>query len=50
VRQLLSPSPNTARATTIKSLIACASLVPVIAVPLYGLVHLFIEALVALGR
>jgi hypothetical protein len=49
VRQLLSPSPNTARTTTIKSLIACASLVPVIAVPLYGLVHLFIEALVAFG-
>jgi hypothetical protein len=29
---------------------ACASLVPLIAVPLYGLVHLFIEALVAFGR
>ena len=50
VRQLLSPSLRTARTTTIKSLIACASLVPLIAVPLYGLVHLFVEALVALGR
>jgi hypothetical protein len=50
VRQLLSPLPNPARTTAIKTLMACASLVPLIAVPLYGLVHLFIEALVALGR
>jgi Zn-dependent protease with chaperone function len=50
VRQLLSPSPATARTTTITGLMACASLVPLIAVPLYGLVHLFIEALVAFGR
>jgi hypothetical protein len=50
VRQLLSPSPRTASTNTIKTLVACASLVPLMAVPLYGLVHLFIEALVALGR
>jgi hypothetical protein len=50
VRQLLSPSPGAARTTTITGLMASASLVPLIAVPLYGLVHLFIEALVALGR
>jgi hypothetical protein len=50
VRQLLSPSRSTPRTTTIKSLMACAALVPLIAVPLYRLVHLFVEALVALGR
>jgi hypothetical protein len=50
VRQLLSPVPKTARTCTVKSLIVCASLIPLIAMPLYGLVHLLIEALVALGR
>jgi Zn-dependent protease with chaperone function len=50
VRQLLSPSRKLARATAVKALMACSLLVPVLAVPLYGLVHLFIEGLVALGR
>ncbi len=50
VRQLLAPSSKTARTITIRSLIACASLVPLIAVPFYGPVHLFIEALVTFGR
>jgi Zn-dependent protease with chaperone function len=50
VRQLLSPARSTPRTTTIKRLMSCAALVPLIAVPLYRLVHLFVEALVALGR
>jgi Zn-dependent protease with chaperone function len=50
VRRLLSPSPSAARTSSITSLVVCASLVPAIAVPLYWLVHLFIEALVVLGR
>jgi Zn-dependent protease with chaperone function len=50
VRQLLSPSRSTPRTTTLKRLMSCAALVPLVAVPLYRLVHLFVEALVALGR
>ena len=50
VRQLLCPSRNLARATAVKALVAASLLVPVLAVPLYGLVHLFIEALVGFGR
>ena len=50
VRQLISPSPRTAPTSTVKNLLACASMVPLVAMPLYGLVHQFIEALVALGR
>jgi beta-lactamase regulating signal transducer with metallopeptidase domain len=50
VHRLLSPLPNTSRTTHIKRLMTCAALVPVIALPLYGLVHRFIEALVAFGR
>jgi hypothetical protein len=38
------------RTTTAKMLTACALLLPVIAVPLYGPVHEFIEVLVAFGR
>jgi Zn-dependent protease with chaperone function len=50
VRRLLSPAPNTSRLINIKGLVACAMLVPVIAVPLYGFVHQFIEALVSFGH
>jgi hypothetical protein len=50
VRQLLSPSRKLARTTAVRVLLACSLLVPVLAVPLYRLVHLFIEGLVALGR
>jgi Zn-dependent protease with chaperone function len=50
VRRLLKPSPTTSRTTNIKRLMVCAALVPVISVPLYGLVHQFIEALVTFGR
>jgi Zn-dependent protease with chaperone function len=50
VRRLLSPAPNTSRIINIKGLMACATLVPVIAVPLYGFVHQFIEALVSFGH
>jgi hypothetical protein len=50
VRQLLSPSPRTTRTTALKDVLAWISAVPIIAVPLYGPVHQFIEALVALGR
>jgi Zn-dependent protease with chaperone function len=50
VRRLLSPAPNTSRIINIKGLMACATLVPVIAVPFYGFVHQFIEALVSFGH
>jgi Zn-dependent protease with chaperone function len=50
VRRLLSPSARAARTTTVKDLLTWVSVVPVIAVPLYGPVHQVIEALVALGR
>jgi hypothetical protein len=50
VRRLLSPAPNASRLINIKGLMACATLVPVMAVPLYGFVHQFIEALVSFGH
>lgn len=51
VRRLLSPAPNTSRLINMKGLlVACATIVPLIAVPLYGFVHQFIEALVSFGH
>jgi hypothetical protein len=51
VRRLLLPAPSgSPRTINIKRLTACATLVPVMAVPLYGLVHRFIEALVSFGH
>jgi hypothetical protein len=50
VRQLLAPSRSAARTIAVRSLMACAVVVSLTAVPLYGRVHQFIEALVALGR
>lgn len=50
VRQLLAPSPRMARTTLTRNLFLCVSLVPIVAVPHYGHVHQFIEALVSFGR
>jgi Zn-dependent protease with chaperone function len=50
VRQLLAPAQSRARATLTWILILCASLVPIVAVPYYGHVHQFVEALVWFGR
>jgi Zn-dependent protease with chaperone function len=49
VRQLLAPSPGIRGRTRIKGLAACVLLLPVAAVPSYGLLHRIIEALVAFG-
>ena len=50
VRQLLAPVPGICGRTRIRGLAACASLLPVAAVPFYGTVHQLIELLVAFGR
>jgi Zn-dependent protease with chaperone function len=50
VRQLLSLSPRTTRRTALNGVVTWVAVLPLIAVPLYGHVHQFIEALVALGR
>jgi Zn-dependent protease with chaperone function len=50
VRQLLARSSEAPRRINTKAVVAVASLVPVIAVPLYGLIQQFVEALVAFGR
>jgi hypothetical protein len=50
VRQLLAPWRRPARSNAIRILLASTSLLPLLAVPLYGLVHRFIEVLVAFGR
>ncbi|GAC1496310.1 MAG: hypothetical protein NVS1B6_01330 [Steroidobacteraceae bacterium] len=50
VRLLLSPSQNPTPAMSVNQLTASATLVPVIAVPFYGLIHQVIEFLVAFGR
>jgi Zn-dependent protease with chaperone function len=51
VRQLLAPpaSSSSPRATRARTLVLCALVLPVTAVPLYRLVHALIEALVQLG-
>jgi BlaR1 peptidase M56 len=50
VRGLLAPPPPAARTNRIWALVAGVLIVPVIGIPLYALVHQFIEALVAFGR
>ena len=48
VRRLLSPSPAAPRKLIFSSLVVCAALTPLAAVPSYALVHRLIEVLVAL--
>jgi hypothetical protein len=50
VRGLLAPSPPNAPRKRVWSLAVCSLVVPALGVPLYGVVHQFIEALVAFGR
>ena len=50
VRSLLATSNPSRHPGRMRKLIACAALVPVLGLPLYGVVHRFIEALVAFGR
>lgn len=50
VRRLLAPAPHVLRRTSVRSLVACALLLPVAAVPFYGALHQVIEVLVAFGR
>ena len=50
VRGLLAPSPPNPPRKRIWSLAVCSVVVPVLGFPLYGVVHQFIEALVAFGR
>lgn len=50
VRRLLStPSPSY-QTSAIKYLVACAGLIPMLAVPLYRVLHQLLEVLVAFGR
>jgi hypothetical protein len=49
VRQLLAPGATSARRLRRKVVIACALLIAVLAVPLYGVVQQGVEALVAFG-
>jgi beta-lactamase regulating signal transducer with metallopeptidase domain len=50
VRQLLASSAGRARTTLTRNLFLGVSLAPIVAVPHYGHVHQFIEALVSFGR
>jgi beta-lactamase regulating signal transducer with metallopeptidase domain len=50
VRRLLAPAPAMHRGFPRRHVLACALLVPFLAVPLYASVHRLIEALVAFGR
>lgn len=50
VRRLLAPSPATHRGFSGLRLVACALLVPLLAMPLYAPIHSLIEVLVAFGR
>jgi hypothetical protein len=50
VRGLLAPSRPAHGMTRIWGLAVCSLLVPAISVPLYGVIHQFIEILVAFGR
>jgi BlaR1 peptidase M56 len=50
VRGLLAPPSPAARTNRVWGLVAAVLIVPVIGIPLYGLIHRFIEALVAFGR
>jgi hypothetical protein len=50
VRRLLAPAPAMHRGFPRRHVLACALLVPFLAVPLYASVHRLIETLVAFGR
>ena len=50
IRRLLAPSPGGARAFPGRRVASSALLVPLLAMPLYALVHRVIEVLVAFGR
>jgi hypothetical protein len=50
VRRLLAPPPNATRKNSVKTVLVFALLIPAISMPFYGLVHRFVEALVAFGR
>lgn len=50
IRRLLAPSPGGARAFPGRRVMTSALLVPLLAMPLYALVHRVIEVLVAFGR
>ena len=50
VRRLLSAPPTRHQTSAAKSLLVCAALIPMLAVPFYGFVHELIEILVAFGR
>jgi hypothetical protein len=50
VRGLLAPMRTDRRSSPIRSLVLCSLLVPAVGMPLYGVVHQFIEALVAFGH
>jgi Zn-dependent protease with chaperone function len=50
VRRLLAPLSTSPRTLRMKSVVACALLFAVVVVPLYGLVQIGVEALVAFGR
>ena len=50
VRRLLAAPLEGRRTVAIKALLLSATLIPMLAVPAYRLVHVFLEALVAFGR
>ena len=50
VRRLLAPPLKSQGTASIKALLMCAALIPMLAMPLCRLVHQFLEALVAFGR
>jgi hypothetical protein len=49
VRRLLAPLPASPRTLRMRIVVACALLLAAVVVPLYGLVQMSIEALVAFG-
>jgi hypothetical protein len=50
VRRLLAPLSTSPRTVRMRAVVACALLFAVAGVPLYGLVQIGVEALVAFGR